>query len=64
LQACSQRDPLVVAHRRSTVTNADKILVLQHGRIQATGTHAELLRLPVYRKLIGFHLVQLRHLTG
>lgn len=37
---------------------------LQHGRVQSTGTHAELLRMSIYRKLIGFHLDQLRHLTG
>jgi ABC-type multidrug transport system fused ATPase/permease subunit len=42
----------VVTHRLSTVTHADQILVLQHGRIQARGTHAELLRTPVYRELI------------
>ncbi len=52
LQARGQRSLLVVAHRLSTVTNADQILVLQHGRIQAAGTHTELLRMPIYRELI------------
>jgi ABC-type multidrug transport system fused ATPase/permease subunit len=52
LQARGQRSLLVVAHRLSTVTNADQILVLQQGRIQATGTHTELLRTPIYRDLI------------
>ena len=56
LQARGQRSLLVVAHRLSTVTNADQILVLQHGRIQATGTHTELLRVPIYRELIEHEL--------
>lgn len=34
---------LVVAHRLSTVRNADKIIVLSHGEIKEQGTHAELL---------------------
>ena len=56
LQARGQRSVLVVAHRLSTVTNADQILVLQDGRIEATGTHTELLRLPIYRELIEHEL--------
>ncbi|GAA0920826.1 ABC transporter ATP-binding protein [Virgisporangium aurantiacum] len=34
---------VVVAHRLSTVTGADRILVLENGRLRAAGTHSELI---------------------
>ena len=38
------RTTLVIAHRLSTIMNADKILVMQAGRILESGTHRELLQ--------------------
>ncbi|TCK82818.1 ABC transporter ATP-binding protein [Albibacterium bauzanense] len=47
------RTSLVIAHRLSTIQQADKIFVLEKGRIVEEGTHTELLeKNGVYRKLI------------
>lgn len=38
------RTTLVIAHRLATVRHADRIIVMDRGRIHAVGTHSELLR--------------------
>jgi subfamily B ATP-binding cassette protein MsbA len=52
------RTVLVIAHRLSTVQHADRIVVLERGRVAACGTHAQLLeRDGVYRRLHNLQFV-------
>jgi len=47
------RTALVIAHRLSTVRNADRILLFREGKIVAIGSHRELLRSsPEYREMV------------
>jgi ATP-binding cassette, subfamily B, bacterial len=46
------RTTLVIAHRLATVRNADRIIVLEQGKIVGQGTHAQLMKKsPLYSKL-------------
>lgn len=49
----SGRTSILIAHRLATVRDADRILVLHHGRLIEQGSHEDLVRRPegVYRKL-------------
>ncbi len=48
----ANRTTLVIAHRLATVRNADRILVLENGRLVAEGTHGELINTsPLYARL-------------
>src|SRR6202042_4777 len=48
------RTTLIIAHRRSTLNLADRIVVIDEGRVVDSGTHAELSeRCPLYRMLLS-----------
>ena len=43
-QAMTGRTSFIIAHRLTTIREADRILVLEDGRFTQSGTHEELLR--------------------
>ena len=58
-EAMRGRTTIVIAHRLSTIALADIVVVLEHGRIVARGTQAELLETnAVYREIHEFGLLQ------
>lgn len=57
-QAARRCTVLLIAHRLSTVTGADQIVVLEHGRVRGTGTHQELVEADVlYRELASSQML-------
>src|SRR5688500_8665272 len=56
-EALAGRTTFIVAHRLSTISLADEIVVLDEGRIVDTGSHEELLdRCPLYREIADYGL--------
>lgn len=51
------RTTLIVAHRLSTITHADQILVIDHGKLSESGTHAELMK----QQGVYYNLFQVQH---
>ncbi|MBB3676675.1 ABC transporter ATP-binding protein [Modestobacter versicolor] len=63
-EVLAETTALVVAHRASTVMLADRVALLEHGRITAVGRHSDLLaEVPAYRALLSSES-ELAGLTG
>ncbi|WP_405825670.1 ABC transporter ATP-binding protein [Streptomyces sp. NBC_00838] len=57
-QAARRCTVILIAHRLSTVTGAEQIVVLEHGRVRGTGTHEELVEADVlYRELAASQML-------
>ena len=54
------RTTIAIAHRLSTLANADRLIVLKKGRVAEVGTHTELLR----NKGVYFELVMAQKQTA
>ena len=54
------RTTIIIAHRLATVLKADRIVVMEHGRIVASGSHNELLETsPLYARLAALQFVDI-----
>jgi len=54
---------IMIAHRLSTLRDAHKLIVIEHGKVAETGTHTELLKIEngVYNKLYTLQLEALKN---
>jgi ATP-binding cassette subfamily B protein/ATP-binding cassette subfamily C protein len=58
------RAVVVIAHRLSTVAGADRIVLLDGGRVSAHGNHEELLKIsPLYRRLVRTQMIEAASLS-
>ena len=59
LRVSEERTVMVIAHRLSTVVDADRIVVIDEGRVKGIGTHEELLASnQLYRELAASQLAE------
>ena len=55
-ELCKDKTLILIAHRLSTVTDCDQIIVMQNGKADAVGTHEELLKKsPLYLQMWETH---------
>mgnify|MGYP003347361799 CR=1 FL=1 len=64
IKAMEGRTTLIIAHRIETISLADRVILLDEGRVVADGTHEELLHHPAYRHALALDEVQPHTGTG